>query len=323
MIENEEETRFGREAEETAEEMAGKNIDPADEELQDDDATCDDDDEETDDVQSPEEDDTAKGGADDRLREAKHNIRVGALWCVGGLAFSFASYYFTEAGGRYVVATGAIVYGALQALRGLYVLLGTLYREGAVRAFRTTLAAAVAAVVLVGWLTVMSYRMVHAGEVSTVAHEQTVECDSLRLRAIFPAGFTEVEYEYTPETDSTFAIYAFFASGEDIGMRVEGVLRSVADEVESIEDIYDYCARRDSVYYDGGIIAPTAAVEIGGRTMLGSSGRMAESEGWIFSSYDMLHDSDLVSVSIWHREGMRDGEVRRISDLFLRSVESY
>lgn len=38
------------------------------------------------------------------LAEAKKNILVGLLWCVGGLAFSFISYYLTEAGGRYVIA---------------------------------------------------------------------------------------------------------------------------------------------------------------------------------------------------------------------------
>lgn len=303
MIENEE-TRFDREADGTPENFNGESAGSENEAA----GTA---------------EDAVPESPDDGLREAKRNIIAGTLWCVGGLAFSFASYYFTSAGGRYVVATGAIVYGAIQALRGVCTLLGRLYREGAVRTFRMTLAAAVAAVALVGWLTVLSYRMVHAGEVFTVGHEQTVECDSLRLRAIFPADFTEVDYEYTPETDTSFAIYAFYATGEDIGMRVEGVLRSVADDVESIEDIYGYCATRDSVYYDGGILVPTAAVEIGGRTMLGSSGRMADSEGWIFSSYDMLHDGNLVSVSIWHREGMPDGEVQRISDLFLRSVESY
>ena len=31
------------------------------------------------------------------LAEAKKNILVGLLWCVGGLAFSFISYYLTEA----------------------------------------------------------------------------------------------------------------------------------------------------------------------------------------------------------------------------------
>lgn len=35
------------------------------------------------------------------LAEAKKNILVGLLWCVGGLAFSFISYYLTEAGGRF------------------------------------------------------------------------------------------------------------------------------------------------------------------------------------------------------------------------------
>lgn len=70
------------------------------------------------------------------LAEAKKNILVGLLWCVGGLAFSFISYYLTEAGGRYVIATGAILWGVWQAIMGLYVWLKIKHGAGeyAVRA---------------------------------------------------------------------------------------------------------------------------------------------------------------------------------------------
>ena len=69
------------------------------------------------------------------LAEAKKNILVGLLWCIGGLAFSFISYYLTEAGGRYVIATGAILWGAWQAITGLYIWLKIKYSAGEYAAF--------------------------------------------------------------------------------------------------------------------------------------------------------------------------------------------
>ena len=51
---------------------------------------------------------SADGNRSQKMAEAKKNLLAGALWCVGGLAFSFLSYYFATAGGRYVVATGDV-----------------------------------------------------------------------------------------------------------------------------------------------------------------------------------------------------------------------
>ena len=52
---------------------------------------------------------SADGNRPQKMAEAKKNLLAGALWCGGGLAFSFLSYYFATAGGRYVVATEPII----------------------------------------------------------------------------------------------------------------------------------------------------------------------------------------------------------------------
>jgi hypothetical protein len=56
----------------------------------------------------------------DVLREAgrKEMIR-GALWCVGGILVTAASYQAASRGGTYVVAWGAIIFGAIKFFRGL------------------------------------------------------------------------------------------------------------------------------------------------------------------------------------------------------------
>jgi len=48
--------------------------------------------------------------------EAKRNIVVGGLWCLGGIVVTAATY---SSGGRYVVAWGAILFGGIQLIRGL------------------------------------------------------------------------------------------------------------------------------------------------------------------------------------------------------------
>jgi hypothetical protein len=50
----------------------------------------------------------------------KKNMIYGALWCLGGLGVTAATYQAAAAGGggKYVVAWGAIVFGAIQFFRG-------------------------------------------------------------------------------------------------------------------------------------------------------------------------------------------------------------
>ena len=50
---------------------------------------------------------------------AKKNMLYGGLWCVGGTAVTIGTYSAASGGGSYVVAWGAIVFGAIQFFRGV------------------------------------------------------------------------------------------------------------------------------------------------------------------------------------------------------------
>lgn len=50
---------------------------------------------------------------------ARKNMIHGGLWCIGGAVVTAASYSAASGGGRYIVAWGAIAFGALQFFRGL------------------------------------------------------------------------------------------------------------------------------------------------------------------------------------------------------------
>lgn len=58
---------------------------------------------------------------------ARRNMLVGALWCLGGTAVTVITYQAAAnqpGGGSYMVAWGAIIFGAFQFLRGLFQSIG-------------------------------------------------------------------------------------------------------------------------------------------------------------------------------------------------------
>ena len=58
-------------------------------------------------------------------REAGNkNMHYGALWCVGGLLVTILTYSAASDGGTYVVAWGAVIFGAIQFFKGLFQRLG-------------------------------------------------------------------------------------------------------------------------------------------------------------------------------------------------------
>ena len=54
-----------------------------------------------------------------KIEAAKKNLLYGGLWCIGGLIFTGISYAAASDGGTYVIATGAIVVGGLQFIKGI------------------------------------------------------------------------------------------------------------------------------------------------------------------------------------------------------------
>ena len=257
------------------------------------------------------------------LAEAKKNILAGLLWCVGGLAFSFISYYFTEAGGRYVIATGAILWGAWQAITGLYIWLKIKYSAGEYTAFRRMLAAAVCTALLIGYLTVLSTQLVNGGgELPLLDTEQTYDCPDLGLRIRIPAGYTAVEVTAEPETDSTYARYTMYVLDGEWEFNIDALQNALSPDAESVADISDYCQSRDSAYYDGGIIKASRPFSSNGIDMLRSEGRRTEYPGFVFTTYDLKQGQSLITVGISYpaNEYGKTGTLQRIEEL-LRGIE--
>lgn len=257
------------------------------------------------------------------LAEAKKNILAGLLWCVGGLAFSFISYYFTEAGGRYVIATGAVLWGAWQAITGLYIWLKIKYSAGEYTAFRRMLAAAVCTALLIGYLTVLSTQLVNGGgELPLLDTEQTYDCPDLGLRIRIPAGYTAVEEAAEPETDSTYARYTMYVLDGEWEFNIDALQNALSPDAESVTDISDYCQSRDSAYYDGGIIKASRPFSSNGIDMLRSEGRRTEYPGFVFTTYDLKQGQSLITVGISYpaNEYGKTGTLQRIEEL-LQGIE--
>ena len=57
------------------------------------------------------------------MAPAEHNLTVAALWCIGGITVIVCTYSLATAspeGSHYFVAWGAILFGGIQFLKGLF-----------------------------------------------------------------------------------------------------------------------------------------------------------------------------------------------------------
>jgi len=54
-----------------------------------------------------------------KKERASKDMIYGALWCIGGIIVTAATYQAARGGGTYVVAWGAIIFGAVQFIKGL------------------------------------------------------------------------------------------------------------------------------------------------------------------------------------------------------------
>ncbi|QDU50369.1 hypothetical protein [Gimesia panareensis] len=58
---------------------------------------------------------------DQQTKEAaQKHMMFGALWCIGGIVVTALTYSAASEGGTYVVAWGAIIFGAVQFFRGVF-----------------------------------------------------------------------------------------------------------------------------------------------------------------------------------------------------------
>lgn len=238
----------------------------------------------------------------DLLKEARSNIIAGLLWCAGGLAFSFLTYFFATEGGRYIIATGAIIWGILQACKGLFTWLKIKYQSKEYTAFWRMTGAAVCTIVAVGWLYSFSSRLLTGEEVAYLDNEQVYTNADAGIRFTVPAGYSRIEETTNPETEKTYATCRMSVWNDEIGFMIEGVHGFIPPEITSVTDIRDYCAKRDSSYYDKEIIAPTRPITVGEREMLCSEGRSTEEPTLIYTVYDLINGQSLITIRFCYDE---------------------
>lgn len=257
------------------------------------------------------------------LAEAKKNILIGLLWCVGGLAFSFISYYLTEAGGRYVIATGAILWGAWQAIMGLYVWLKIKHGAGEYAAFWRMLATAVCTALLIGYLTVLSTQLVdEGGELPLLDTEQTYDCTDLGCESGFrpdtPPSKRALNPKPTQPTPATRCTSST-ANGNSTSTpcKMSSIPRRRASPTSRTTA---RAAIRPTT--TAGSSRPRAPSYRTAPTCCTAKAARTEYPGFVFTAYDLKQGQSLITVGISYpsKEYGKTSTLRRVEEL-LRGIE--
>ncbi|WP_418992326.1 hypothetical protein [Alistipes sp.] len=256
------------------------------------------------------------------LAEARKNLLAGAAWCLGGLAFSFGSYYFTQAGGRYFVATGAVIWGAVQAGKGLLSWMQIQRRNGRFAALTGMAAAAACGLAAVVCLLLLSSQLGSGSQAERLDEPQRYTLSEAGLRIVIPAGFTAFEVDRIAETDSTCAQHFLYTQDDLWEMNVT-IVEGMLDGAERIEDILGFVRQRDSLFYTGGGVTPAHPTTCCGREMLCSEGRHKEHPARLFTRHHIRIGQSLVTATLVYPMELRGtAEALRRTGELLAGIES-
>ncbi len=255
---------------------------------------------------------------DDTLGKARKNMIYGALWCLGGLLVSELSYRFTESGGRYVIATGAIVWGAVQLLQGAVAWIRT---KWAAEAYASAVCTGAAAAIVLGGAGYFGLQLTHPDDIQLVDHEQHYDCAEIGLRYTLPVGFTEIEERVTPETDETYARRAMIAYNADEEVEIICYVGALGED--TADDRLERLKETNAQFFDDGMISDPEIVEINGIRMLKTCGRNSNYPDSIIVSYDFFKDSHCLSFYYTCPSEMPATEYGRRADELAAKIELY
>lgn len=258
---------------------------------------------------------------DEAWCEANRNIRNGLLWCAGGILFSFLSYAIAVEGGRYFVATGAVIWGAVQAFRGFAARIGMQRRSGDRDGVLRTVGAALAAVAVIGTLTAASYRLAHANDVVCESAEQLYENDIPSVRFAVPAGYTALKRTDEPETETDYAYHVMNCYNEHSAIGLEMVGLNPADSIGSVDEVLDGLRGQDSTFFDAGLLRDPEVVELGGKRMLRRVGRRNEMPDLVSVTYDLIHDNAVLTFYYYYEGTAVDPAEEQRADALAASLE--
>jgi len=255
---------------------------------------------------------------DDTLHKARKNMIYGALWCLGGLLVSELSYRFTESGGRYVITTGAIIWGAVQMLQGA---VAWARAKWASKEYASAVWTGVIAAVVLGGVGYFGLQLTHPDDVPLIDHEQHYDCAEIGLRYTLPAGFTEIEERQIAETDETYARTEMIAYNADEEVEIIGYVGAWGEDTE--ETRIERLKETNAQFFDKGIIGEPEIVEISGIRFLKVSGRNSNYPDCIIVSYDFFKDNHCLSFYYTCSSEIPAADYDRRADELVAKIELY
>lgn len=265
-----------------------------------------------------------KAANDISLRFMRKWLFYCVLLCTGCLAIPFVTYYFADAlGGHYYIGgVGIILVSVFLVLLILYVMLKTLYLQERYFAFCRTAALAVCGITAYAYLFTVALQFV-SKEVPVIETEQSYLCEELGMRCTIPGGYTEFQTQSSAETEANYAYYRCAANNEMLGLRIEGVINIIPNGV-GLNDLTEYCTVRDSTFYTGGFVNRTHVVQFCGREMMYSEGQTTQFPNLIYSNFDIIHGSSLITVSFhFAREDYVKTELRHNIEEVMSNIELF
>ena len=203
----------------------------------------------------------------DTLRSARKDIIAGSLWCVGGLAVTYLTYYFAKPGASYTVATGAIVWGGLQGLRGLWNYLSEVKSDR--KRFSKGLALGILGILAVIGLGIGGWKFSHKDDFRPMSVEQNLDYDPLGLHVTIPAGYEAIKTSVLEETDSTYARIDWEAASDTRLFRATAIIGCYPDSLvalgpQAMEDWLNEDMDVEEARLAGGFLLKPQMVELGG-----------------------------------------------------------
>lgn len=279
----------------------------------------------------PSENEAASGQAEHpaplgtERKEARNRALKGSGLCALGLAITAAdSFGATEA--VWMIAAGAVVWGAMQAIRGITAYSKLQYSAGDYTGmWQTTGLAIGAAAILLGTILIVAAREEQAeGGLSLpgivkafylpspydagqtpesfdgrplLDQPQVYRCDSLGIRFRLPAGFAAYETDAVAESEANYGICRMSSDDGYTEVTVECVPGYFAgEEIRTVAEAMDHIRQCNPAYFDAGLLYPPKSVKIGGTELLKSAGRRTEFPDYIFTRYDGVNRGAWITV---------------------------
>lgn len=255
----------------------------------------------------------------EEISKAKKDMWAGLLWCAGGLLVTYLSYYFASAGSKYIIATGAILYGAFQGIRGLVVYLKMMRRYQEPEKFRRALILGILCIAAVACLAIGGFRLTHKNRITLLNEPQVIADSTAGVSFVIPKGFAKAELSYpSEESDSTFQTADYSSLGQDqalgitlvsnamLYLSVDYILTDSLNydlhdttalnlAVNSVESYGNYFTSIDKdIYETDGLLFDPYYIVLGEKTYYKSSGKMEDGVNAVY--YRTFHNCNLVEI---------------------------